>query len=95
MELLIGFQPIEYPSSLQHYLLKLRKNLYGLKQASVNWYETLRAGLKSRGFKPFKIDQCLYMRKGMVILVYVDDCIIVGKDMREINDFVLSMQNSS
>ena len=35
------------------------------------------------------------MRKGMVILFYVDDCIIVGKDMGEIDNFVLSMQNSS
>ena len=56
MELPIGFQPIEDPSSPQQYVLKLRKNLYGLKQASVNWYETLRAGLKSRGFKLSKID---------------------------------------
>jgi len=28
------------------------------------------------------------MKDGMVILVYVDDCIIVGKDMGEINEFV-------
>ncbi len=93
MELPIGFQPIEDPSSPQHYVLKLRKNLYGLIQASFNWYEKLCDGLKSRGFKPSKINQCLYTRKGMVILVYVDDCIIVGEDMGEIDDFVLSMQN--
>jgi hypothetical protein len=30
----------------------------------------------------------LYMKDGMVILVYVDDCIIVGKDMGEIDKFV-------
>ena len=80
MELPIGFQPIEAPSSPQHYVLKLRKNLYGLKQASFNWYEKLCDGLKGRGSKPSKIDQRLYMRKEMVILIYVDDCIIVGKD---------------
>jgi hypothetical protein len=33
------------------------------------------------------------MKEGMVILVYVDDCIIVGKDMGEIDNFILSMQN--
>jgi hypothetical protein len=33
------------------------------------------------------------MRKGMMILVYVDDCIIMGKDMDDIDQFVLSMQN--
>ena len=31
----------------------------------------------------------------MVILVYVNNCIIVGEDMGEIDDFVLSMQNGS
>ena len=35
------------------------------------------------------------MKDGMVILVYVDDCIIVGKDMGEINGFVKSMQQGS
>ena len=49
MELPIGLQPIEDPSSPQHYVLKLRKNLYGLKQASFNWYEKLRDGLKVEG----------------------------------------------
>jgi hypothetical protein len=33
------------------------------------------------------------MRDGMMILVYVDNCIIVGKDMGNIDQFVLSMQN--
>jgi hypothetical protein len=95
MELPIGFQTIEDPDNSQLYVLKLKKNVYGLKQASFNWYEKLRDGLKDRGFKPSKVDQCLYMKDGMVILVYVDDCIIVGKDMGEIDGFVKSMQQGS
>jgi hypothetical protein len=35
------------------------------------------------------------MKDGMVILVYVNDCIIVGKDMGEINKFVRSMQQGT
>ena len=35
------------------------------------------------------------MKDGMVILVYVGDCIIVGKDMRGIDEFVQSMQQGS
>jgi hypothetical protein len=35
------------------------------------------------------------MKDGMVILVYVNDCIIVGKDMGEIDEFVQSMQLGS
>jgi hypothetical protein len=41
MELPIGFQTIEDPDHSQLYLLKLKKNIYGLKQASFNWYEKL------------------------------------------------------
>jgi hypothetical protein len=46
-----------------------------------------------RGFKSSKVDQCLYMKDGMIVLVYVDDCIIVGDNMSKIDEFVQSMQN--
>jgi hypothetical protein len=36
MDLLIGFEPIDDPSKAPKFVLKLRKNLYGLKQASFN-----------------------------------------------------------
>ena len=32
------------------------------------------------------------MKKGMIVLVYVNDCIIVGDDMTKIDKFVESMQ---
>ena len=35
------------------------------------------------------------MKDGMAILVYVDNCIIVGKDMSDIDAFVHSMQEGS
>jgi hypothetical protein len=94
MDLPISFKPIKDPDHKSHYVLKLQKSLYGLKQASFNWYRKLCAGLKDQGFKASTVDQCLYMRKGMMILVYVNNCIIIGKDMDEIDQFVLSMQNS-
>ena len=33
------------------YVLKLNKYIYGLKQASKNWFETLKAGLYPRYFE--------------------------------------------
>ena len=51
--------------------------------------------LVARGFKPSDIDPCLYMGNGMIILTYVDDCIIVGPDMKLIDKFVESMKNGS
>jgi hypothetical protein len=93
MDLPIDFEPIKDPDHKPQYVLKLQKNLYGLKQASFNWYKKLCAGLKDQGFKASTVNQCLYMHEGMMILVYVDDCIIIGKDMDDIDQFVLSMQN--
>ena len=51
--------------------------------------------LLARDFKPSDIDPCLYMGNGMIILTYVDDCIMVGPDMKLINKFVESMKNGS
>jgi hypothetical protein len=33
------------------FVLKLNKNLYGLKQAGYNWYVKLKGGMIARGFK--------------------------------------------
>ena len=46
-----------------------------------------------RDFVPSKIDPYFYLRNGMIILPHVDDCIIVGTSMREINALTHSMSN--
>ena len=94
MELPIGFQPEGVnPSQTSNYLLKLNVSLYGLKQASFNWFEKLKKGLMDREFVPSAIDPCLYLKKGMIVLTYIDDCIIVGNDMKDIDAFIYSMQH--
>jgi hypothetical protein len=40
----IGFQ-VDTENESKGYILKLNKNLYGLKQASLNWFEMLKQGL--------------------------------------------------
>ena len=95
MQLPIGFQvdgQTEDESDTS-YVLKLNKTLHGLKQGSYNWYEKLKQSLIDRDFKPSDIDPCLYIGKGMIVLTYVDDCIIVGKSMKDIDAFVNSMKN--
>jgi hypothetical protein len=79
--------------SKQSYLLKLNKSLYGLKQASLNWFEKLKQGLINRRFTPSAINPCLYFKKGMIIITYADDCIIVSDSMKDINTFVKSIKD--
>lgn len=52
MDLPIGFQVDGQTEEDcdRHYVLKLRANLYGLKQASYNWYEKLKQSLIDRDF---------------------------------------------
>ena len=59
-------------------VLKLNKNLYGLCNASKNFWDFLRDGLKARGFDRQSVsDQCVFFGKEAIVLVYVDDCIII------------------
>ena len=80
MHLPIGFQVDgQTEADLdRHYILKLNKSLYGLKQSSFNWYKNIKAALDDRGFNQSDIDPCLYIGNGMIILTCVDDFNIVG-----------------
>ncbi|XP_059437683.1 uncharacterized protein LOC132170643 [Corylus avellana] len=67
---------------------KLNKSLYGLKQASRQWYAKLSSTLISPGYKQSKADYSLFVRshKGnfTAILVYVDDIILAGNNLEQI-----------
>jgi hypothetical protein len=91
MYLPIGFQ-VDTENESKCYILKLNKSLYGFKQASLNWFKKLKQGLIDHGFHPSAIDPCLYFKKGMIIITYVDDCIIVSNSMKDINTLVESMK---
>ena len=68
----------------KEYVLKLKKNLYGLKDAAHNWFQMLSKGLTGSklGFKPSEVDPCVFYRKDAIILTYVDDCLILSKDLK-------------
>jgi hypothetical protein len=56
MELPQGIVLDSSPKSSCTYILKLKKSLYGLKQASLIWFEKLKQGLMDRGFTPSEIN---------------------------------------
>ena len=87
MEIPAGFSNSDIK---KQYVLKLDKNLYGLKNAAFNWFQMLNDGLTSPNlnFVPSKIDPCVFYRKDCIILTYVDDCIILSKDLKVISNVV-------
>jgi len=73
-------------------VLKLNKSLYGLVQAPLSWYNHLMEGLESTGLTQSDNDPCLFFGKGMMVLVYVGDCIFFGKDSKAIDDVIEQLQ---
>ena len=57
------------------YLLKLKKNVYGLKDAGRTWHEHLKQGLLDRHFVQSKVDPCIFYKGTLILLIYVDDVI--------------------
>ncbi|GJU81182.1 putative RNA-directed DNA polymerase [Tanacetum coccineum] len=81
--------PEGYFSPNDKRVCKLQKSLYGLKQAPRKWNEKLTSVLVDYGFQQSKNDYSLYTKsKGnsfVILFVYVDDILITGNDISEIN----------
>jgi hypothetical protein len=75
------------------YCMKLDKSLYGLKSSPRSWWRTLDKFIKSLHFKACVLEPCLYymMYKGerMYLTIYVDDIIILCKNIQYIEEIKL------
>ena len=68
----------------------LKKSLYGLKQSPRQWYKRFDSFVKSIGFKRSEFDHCLYFQHKnkddcVFLLLYVDDMLLIGPDIKKIN----------
>ena len=59
------------------------KNLYGLKNAGLIWFEHLTEGLKIIQFKATYSDPYIFTRETDIITLNVDYCIIISKTKEE------------
>ena len=71
---------------------RLQRSLYGLKQASRQWFTRLSSFLLSQGFRQSSADHSLFLYSHTdniitVVLVYVDDIILAGDNLKSIIHF--------
>ena len=68
----------------EHLVCKLKKSLYGLKQASRQWYLKFHEVITLFGFEENIIDQCIYQKvtrsKICFLMLYVDDILLATND---------------
>jgi hypothetical protein len=76
---------------------KLKKSIYGLKQASIQWYLKFDEAIKKFGFIENQVDNCIYAKiKGsmfIILVFYVDDILLACSDknlLHETNGFLSS-----
>ena len=72
------------------YVCKLRKSIYGLKQAARCWNTAIDTFLKSNGYRKSSSDPCVYIKsvkdkdgkiKFVILALYVDDMLWFSNDV--------------
>ena len=69
---------------------KLKKAIYGLKQAGLAWYQHLSGILFNMGFRKATSDTCLFVKhtpEPLLLATYVDDIVIASTSQQLINEF--------
>ena len=68
----------------EHLVYKLKKSIYGLKQASCQWYYKFHGVITSFSFVENPMDQCIYQKvngsKTCFLVLYVNDILLATND---------------
>ncbi|MGB0808420.1 MAG: reverse transcriptase domain-containing protein, partial [bacterium] len=81
--------PRGYKSSLSDaHCLRLKKSLYGLREAPKLWLDYSTDAFKKLGLKQSAFDPCLWYGKDIMLVQYVDDCGIAAPNQARIDKFV-------
>ena len=83
-------QPLCFESKGQkHKVCKLKRSIYGLKQASKQWNIKFHHVILKDGFKMMEEDHCVYLKRlnssFIILSLYVDDILLV-ENSKEVID---------
>ena len=75
----------------ENFVCKLKKSIYGIKQAPRQWYKKFESVMGEQGYKKTSSDHCVFVQKfsdndSIILLLYVDDMLIVGKNTFKIDE---------
>ena len=74
----------------EHLGCRLKKSIYGLKQASRQWNLKFDQVIKKFGFKENDVDNCIYTKikggKFIILVLYVDDILLASSDKRMLHE---------
>lgn len=78
-------------------VLKLKKAIYGLKQASKQWNKKLKSVLEACGCIQSTGDPCLFYMIGedgdrIYVLIYVDDMLIAAKTLKDSDSVIAALK---
>ncbi|GJW90282.1 retrotransposon protein, putative, ty1-copia subclass [Tanacetum coccineum] len=86
MEQLEGFVNPKYPNQI----CKLKRSIYGLKQASRQWNKRFDDEIKKFGFTQNRNEPCVYLKASgsnvTFLILYVDDILIMGNKIPMLQD---------
>ncbi|UYV83660.1 hypothetical protein LAZ67_23001938 [Cordylochernes scorpioides] len=86
-----NFESKKYPRRV----CKLKKAIYGLKQAGMTWHAKLDSVLKEMGLEQMKTDNCVYIKREegvLLVAIYVDDMIVAAEEESPLICFKESMK---
>lgn len=83
----------------KHSMCQLKKNLYRLKQAPRQWYKKFDSFMVEHGYDKTTFDHCVFVKKFsdggfIILLLYMDDMLIVGRDTNKIDKLKKELSKS-
>jgi hypothetical protein len=83
----------------ENLVCRLKKNLYGLKQSPMQWHLKFDRFMTEQRYSRCQSDHCVYFKKlengsFIILLLYVDDMLVAGSNMQDINVLKKKLANS-